>query len=76
MKKLCKSEQRELDAVCHTLSIMYMPFADLRDGYGCSIDKQIWIFHLWHKGLPKWIPSKTIFIMQVVFMDTTPDMLM
>ena len=23
----------------------------------------------------KWIPSKTIFIMQVVFMNTTPDML-
>ena len=20
-----------------------MPFADLRDGYGCSIDKQIWL---------------------------------
>ena len=31
--------------------------------------------HPWHKGLPKWIPSKTIFIMQVVFMDTTPDIL-
>ena len=31
--------------------------------------------HPWHKGLPKWIPSKTIFIMQVVFIDTTPDML-
>ena len=40
-KKLCKSEQRELDAVCHTLSIMYVPFADLRDGYICTIDKQI-----------------------------------
>ena len=22
---------------------MYMPFVDLRDGYGCSIDKQIWL---------------------------------
>ena len=21
---------------------MYMPFADLRDGYSCTIDKQIW----------------------------------
>ena len=42
-KKLCKSEQRELDAVYHTLSVMYMPFVDLRDGYGCSIDKQIWL---------------------------------
>ena len=21
---------------------MYMPFADLRDGYSCAIDKQIW----------------------------------
>ena len=27
--------------------------------------------HPWHKGLPQWIPSKTIFNMQVVFMDTT-----
>ena len=26
-------------------------------------------------GLLKWIPSKIIFNMQVVFMDTTPDML-
>ena len=24
---------------------------------------------------PKWISSETIFIMQVVFMDTTPEML-
>ena len=31
--------------------------------------------HLWHKGLPKGIHSKIIFIMQAVFMDTTPDML-
>ena len=42
MKKLCKSEQRELEAVCHSLSIMYVPFADLRDGYSCTIDKKIW----------------------------------
>ena len=40
-KCMRKSEQRELDAVCHTLSIMYVPFADLRDGYSCTIDKQI-----------------------------------
>ena len=40
------------------------------------INKFGWTFlHPWHKGLPKWIPSKTIFIMQVVFMDATPDML-
>ena len=31
--------------------------------------------HLWHIGLLKWIPSKIIFNMQVVFMDTTLDML-
>ena len=30
-KKLCKSEQRELDAVCHTFSVMYMPLGDLRE---------------------------------------------
>ena len=28
--------------MCHTLSIMYVPFADLRDGYSCTIDKHIW----------------------------------
>ena len=42
MKKFCKSEQRELDAMCHTSSVMCLPFRDLRDGYGCSIDQQIW----------------------------------
>ena len=40
-KKLCKSEQRELDAVCHTLSVKHMPLGDLIEGYGCSNDKQI-----------------------------------
>ena len=40
-EKNFESEQRELDAVCHTLSIMYVPFADLRDGYICTFDKQI-----------------------------------
>ena len=40
-KNLFKSEQGEVDAVCHTLSVMYMPFADLRDQYSCTIDKQI-----------------------------------
>ena len=41
-KNLFKSEQGEVDAVCHILSVMYMPFADLRDQYSCTIDKQIW----------------------------------
>ena len=41
MKKLCKSEQGEQDAVCHTLSVMHMPLVDLIEGYGCSNDKQI-----------------------------------
>ena len=29
VEKLCKSEQRELDAVRLTLSVMYMPLGDL-----------------------------------------------
>ena len=33
------------------------------------------VLHLQHKGLLKWIPSEIIFNMQVVFMDTTPEML-
>ena len=37
-----------------------------------KLDKKF--LHPWHKGLPKWIPSKTIFNMQVVFMGMT-DML-
>ena len=57
---------------------MYVPFADLRDGYTIvllinTIDEKS--LYPWHKGLPEWIPSKTIFNMQVVFMDTTPDLL-
>ena len=32
------------------------------------------VLHLQHKGMLKWIPSKTIFNMQEVFMDKT-DML-
>ena len=38
-KKLCKSEQRELDAVCHTLSVKHMPLGDLIERYSCSNDK-------------------------------------
>ena len=41
LKKLCKSEQRELDAVHHTLSVMHMPHGDLIEGYICSNNKQI-----------------------------------
>ena len=41
MKKLCKSEQRELDAVRHALSVMHMPLGDLIEWYSCSNDKQI-----------------------------------
>ena len=33
------------------------------------------LLHPLHKGLPKWIPSETIFNMKVVFTDTT-DMLL
>ena len=33
------------------------------------------VLHLQHKGLLKWIPSEIIFNMQVVFMDTSPEML-
>ena len=40
MKNRCKSEQRELDALCHTLSVMHMPLGDLIEEYGCSDDKQ------------------------------------
>ena len=36
LKKLCKSEQGELDAVHHTLSVMHMPLGDLIEGYSCS----------------------------------------
>ena len=63
--------------MCDTLLLMYMPFADIRDGYGGSIDKQIWwkVFASMAQRPPKWISSETIFIMQVVFMDTTPEML-
>ena len=34
-------EQREVDAVCHTLLVMYIPFVDLRDAYSCTVEKQI-----------------------------------
>ena len=37
-----------------------------------TFDKKF--LHPWQKGLPKWIPFKTIFNMLVVFMDIT-DML-
>ena len=33
------------------------------------------VLHLQHKGLLKWIPSEIIFNMQVVFMDTSSEML-
>ena len=33
------------------------------------------VLHLQHKSLLKWIPSEIIFNRQVVFMDTTPEML-
>ena len=34
------------------------------------------VLHLQHKSLLKWIPSEIIFNRQVVFMDTTPEMLL
>ena len=33
------------------------------------------VLHLQHKGLLKWIPSEIIFNMQVVCMDTSPEIL-
>ena len=33
------------------------------------------VLHLQHKSLLKWIPSEIIFNMQVVFMDTSSEML-
>ena len=41
VKKLCKSGQRELDAACHTFSVMHMPHGDLIEGNGYSNDKKI-----------------------------------
>ena len=44
---------------------MYMPFADLRDGYSCAIDKQIW----WKVFAS--MTQRPASVDSVVFMDTT-----
>ena len=38
-KKLCKSEQRKLDAVCHTFSVKRMPLGDFKDTVVVMINK-------------------------------------
>ena len=44
---------------------MYMLFADLRDGYSCAIDKQIW----WKVFAS--MTQRPASVDSVVFMDTT-----
>ena len=52
---------------------MYMPFADLRDGYSCAVDKQIWwkVFASMTQRPASVDSFQNHFHMQVVFTDTT-----
>ena len=59
----------QTDSALHLLNILDILMVNVYQ----HIDLKV--LHLQHKSLLKWIPSEIIFNMQVVFMDTTPEML-
>ena len=59
----------QTDSALHLLNILDILMVNVYQ----HIDLKV--LHLQHKSLLKWIPSEIIFNMQVVFMDTSPEML-
>ena len=60
---------KQTDSTLHLLNIL-----DILTVNNLYQHNALKFLHLWQKGLLEWIYSKIIFNMQVVFMDTTPDM--